>query len=130
MIRRGKAGAVTKLSLVLVVCIFIAPLGEAQQAGKVSRLGILGNVPLTDAEGMRLWGAFTEELRKLGYVEGQNIIVEHLSTAGRAERAPGLATELVRWKPDVLVVANNTNALAAREATRTIPIVSATLSER
>ena len=121
----------TTLGLVMVVGILAAPLsGEAQTAGKVSRLGILGNVPLTDAEGMHLWGILTEELRQRGYVEGQNIVVEHLSTAGRAERAPGLAAELVRWKPDVIVVPNNANALAAREATRAIPIVGATLSER
>jgi hypothetical protein len=44
--------------------------------------GILGNVPLSDAEGARLWGALIQALRELGYIEGQNLIVEHLSHAG------------------------------------------------
>jgi putative ABC transport system substrate-binding protein len=68
-------------------------------------------------------------LRELGYVEGQNLIAEHLSTAGRADRLPALASDLVRWKPDVIVVPNHTNALASREATRMIPIVAASLRE-
>jgi putative ABC transport system substrate-binding protein len=62
-------------------------------------------------------------------VEGQNLIVEHLSTKGRAERVPALAAELVRWKPDVIVAPNNLNARAARETTQTIPIVVPTLAE-
>jgi putative ABC transport system substrate-binding protein len=110
--------------------LLAAPLAaEAQQAGKVYRMGILGNVPLTDTEGARLWGALMQGLRELGYVESQNVIVEHLSTEGRPERLPALATQLVRWKPDVIVVPSNSNALAARKATQTIPIVAATLSE-
>jgi putative ABC transport system substrate-binding protein len=103
--------------------------GQTQQTGKVYRLGILGNIPLTDPEGARVWGALTQGLRELGYVEGQNLIVEHLSTKGRAERVPALAAELVRWKPDVIVAPNNLNARAARETTQTIPIVVPTLAE-
>ena len=111
--------------------LLAAPLAaEAQQpAGKVYRIGILGNVPISDTEGARLWGALTQGLRELGYVEGQNLIVEHLSTEGRSERLSALAAELVRWKPDVIVVPNNSNALAARKVTQTIPIVAATFSE-
>ena len=110
--------------------LLAAPLAAgAQQAGKVYRIGILGNVPLSDTEGARVWGALTQGLRELGYAEGQNLIVEHLSTEGRPERLPALATQLVRWKPDVIVVPSNANALAARKATQTIPIVAATLSE-
>jgi putative tryptophan/tyrosine transport system substrate-binding protein len=111
--------------------LLAAPLtAEAQPAGRVYRIGILGNVPLTDTEGARLWGALIQGLRELGYVEGQNITVEHLSTEGRSERLPALAAELVRWKPEVIVVPNNSNALAARDATRTIPIVATSFSER
>ena len=111
--------------------LIVAPLAaEAQPASKVYRIGILGNVPLSDTEGARLWGALTQGLRELGYVEGQNLIVEHLSTEGRSERLPALAAELARWNPDVIVVPNNANALAARKATPTIPIVAATFSER
>jgi putative tryptophan/tyrosine transport system substrate-binding protein len=53
---------------------------EAQTAGKVYRIGILGNVPLSDPEGARLWGAFIQGLRDLGCVEGQNITIEHRSS--------------------------------------------------
>ena len=109
--------------------LLAAPLAAEAQAGKVYRIGILGNVPLSDSEGARLWGALTKGLRELGYAEGQNLIVEHVSTAGRSERLPALAAELVRWKPDVIVVANNSNALAARKATQTIPIVAVAFSE-
>ena len=115
---------------VILACPVTSPLvARAQQTRKVYRLGILGNIPLTDPEGARVWGALTQGLRELGYVEGQNLIVEHLSTEGRAERLPALTAELVRWKPDVIVAANNSNALSAREATQTIPIVVPTLSE-
>jgi putative ABC transport system substrate-binding protein len=104
-----------------------APLAaEAQQTEKVYRIAILGNVPLNDAEGARLWGALSQGL---GYVEGQNIAVNHQSSEGRYERLPALAAELIRWRPDVIVVPNNSNALAAREATQTIPIVAATFAE-
>ena len=103
--------------------------GQTQQTGKIYRLGVLGNIPLTDPEGARVWGALTQGLRELGYLEGQNLIVEHLSTKGRAERVPALAAELVRWKPDVIVAANNVNARAAQETTQTIPIVVPTLAE-
>ena len=93
-------------------------------------MGILGNVPLSDTEGARAWGALMQGLRELGYVERQNLIIEHLSTEGRSERLQGLATQLVRWKPDVIVVPSNLNALEARKATQTIPIVAVNLSER
>jgi len=122
------------MSRVLTVILALALLGpppgaQAQPTGKVYRLGILGNVPVSDAEGARLWGALSQGLRELGYVEGQNLIVRHLSTEGRSERLPVLAAELVRWNPDVIVVPNNSNALGARDATRTIPIVAASFSE-
>ena len=72
-----------------------------------------------------MWGALTQGLRDLGYVEGQNLIVDHRSTEGRSERLPTLAEELVRLKPDAIVVPNQANAVAVREATHTIPIVAA-----
>src|SRR5678816_902806 len=97
-----------------------APLAaEAQQTGKVFRVGILGNVPLTDAEGQHLWGGFIQGLRALGYVEGRNLTIEHRSSEGRYERLPALAAELVRLRVDVIVVPAQQNALAATQATRT-----------
>ena len=107
-----------------------APLAaEAQQPGKVFRIGILANVPLTDPEGAPLWGAFIQGLRELGYVEGRNITIERLSSEGKYERLPDLAAELVRLKVDVIVVPAPQNALAAKQATRTIPIVTASAGD-
>ena len=93
------------------------------------RIGILGNVPLTDPEGANLWGAFVQGLRELGYVEDQNITIERRSSEGQYERLPALAADLVRLQVDVLVVPTSENALAAQRATRTIPIVSASLGD-
>jgi putative tryptophan/tyrosine transport system substrate-binding protein len=100
------------------------PLGvEARQAGTLYRIGILGNVPMREPYGASLWGAFIQGLRELGYTDGHNISIEHVSSEGKYERLPDLAAELVRHKVDVIVVPADQNALAAKQATRTIPIV-------
>jgi putative ABC transport system substrate-binding protein len=96
---------------------------EAQQTGRSHRIGILGNVPPTEPYGALLWGAFIQGLRDHGYTEGQNISIEHLYSEGKYERLVGLADELVRRRVEVIVVPADQNALAARQATRTIPIV-------
>ena len=114
------------LAVILAVGLTLAPLATgAEQPGKVFRIGILSNVPPTHPEGARLWGAFIQGLRDLGYVEGQNITIEHRSSEGKFERLPDLAAELVRLKVDVIVAAASQNVLAAKQATRTIPIVMA-----
>ncbi len=95
---------------------------EAQPAGKVFRLGLLGTVPPTDPGTLRIWDGFLEGLRQLGYVEGQNIVIERRFSEGRYERLPALAAELVRLKVDVIVAAAIT-ADEAKRATSTIPIV-------
>jgi len=106
------------------LALLAAPLvAAAQQSGRVARIGILGNVPLTDPEGARLWGAFVEGLRELGYVDGQNIAIEHRSSEGHYERLPQLAADLVRLKVDVIVAPATQGPLAAKQATRTIPII-------
>jgi putative tryptophan/tyrosine transport system substrate-binding protein len=104
-------------------------VAEAQTAGNVTRIGILGNVPRTDHQGAELWGAFIEALRELGYVEGQNLMIEQRSSEGRYERLPALARELARLKVDVIVVPAGQNARAAQQVTRTIPIVGASLAD-
>jgi putative tryptophan/tyrosine transport system substrate-binding protein len=110
--------------IVGAVAVLAAPLiAEAQPARKVFRIGILGNVPLTDQEGARLWRAFTEGLRDLGYVDGQNVTFERRFSEGRYERLPALAAELVRLPVDVIVAPATQNPLAAKQATQTIPIV-------
>ena len=121
---------IARSRLVLIVTVAVALLAGAsvahpQQPGKVFRIGILSNVPPSDAEGARVWGAFIEGLRDLGYVEGHNATIEHLSSEGKYERLPDLAAELVRRKVDVIVVPATQNVIAAQQASRTIPIVMA-----
>src|SRR5215472_985357 len=97
---------------------------EAQQPKKVFRIGYLSSTDAaTDsarAEGIRL------ALRELGYIEGQNIAFEYRYAEGKVDRAPELAAELVRLKVDIIVVGSGDQWIrAAKNATRTIPIVMA-----
>src|SRR6266568_2381544 len=101
--------------------LLVAPLAaEAQQAGRVYRIGILGNLRSSKPD---LWGIFIEGLKDLGWVEGRNITIEWRISEGEYERIPALAAELVGRKPDVIVVPANQNAVAVRQVTQTIPIV-------
>jgi putative ABC transport system substrate-binding protein len=101
---------------------------DAQHAGKISRIGILANVA-PDPSGTDLWGAFVQGLRELGYVDGQNVIIEQRSCEGQYDRLPALAAELVRLNVDVIVVPAGQNARAAQQATRTIPILAASFGD-
>lgn len=103
-----------------VLLVLWFPVGHAQQAGTSWRIGFLGPPPTT---GAHLIAAFHEGLRELGYVEGRNIVIEHRTTGGKDELADRLAAELVALKVDVLVVSITQNAVAAKRATSTIPIV-------
>ena len=101
----------------------------AQQAGAMRRVGVLANVPLSDPGSRRLWGAFTEALRELGYVEGQSVTIETLSSDGQYDRLPGLAAELVRHKAEVIVAPAAQNVVAARQASNTIAIVMVSVGD-
>jgi hypothetical protein len=128
--RRRSAVSLGATGVIVGFVLLAAPLATtAQQPGKVFRIGILSNVPLTDPQGAPLWGAFTEGLRELGYVDGRNTTIVHRSSEGKYERLPGLAAELVRLKVDVIVVPAPQNAVAARQATQTIPIVMASAGD-
>jgi ABC-type uncharacterized transport system substrate-binding protein len=108
--------------------VLVAPLdGGAQQTGKVPRVGFLG--PRSRAEGAPFLDAFLQGLRELGWVEGQNIAIEDRFADGKLERLPELAAELVRLKVDIILAASSPPALAARNATRTIPIVMGTSAD-
>jgi putative ABC transport system substrate-binding protein len=110
--------------------LLAAPLAsEAQQADRVYRIGILGNVPLSDPGSARLWGAFADGLRDLGYVDGRNITLENLSSEGQYERLPTLAADLVRHKVDVIVAPAVQNVMAAKQVTQTIPIVMVSVGD-
>jgi putative ABC transport system substrate-binding protein len=92
---------------------------EAQQAAKIARIGILGANP---AASPRL-EAFLQGLRDLGYVEGRNLVIEYRNHEGKVDRLPALSAELVAFKVDIIVASNILAALAAKQVTRTLPIV-------
>jgi putative ABC transport system substrate-binding protein len=106
--------------------LLVTPLdAEAQQGGKVWRIGLLSS-GASDSGGAARWKAFREQLRELGYVEGQNVIFESRWGEEQVGRLRGLAAELIDAKVDILVVAGSETALAAKQATSSIPIVTAT----
>ena len=94
---------------------------KARQAGKVARIGVLWQGSSTSGPHIR--EAFRQGLRDLGYVEGQNVVIEYRYAEGKAERLPDLAAELLRLKVDVIVAGGTLAPLAAKHATGTIPIV-------
>ncbi len=108
--------------------VLTAPLAvEGQQAGKVYRIGILPPGPIS--ERAHFWEAFRQRLRDLGYVEGQNLTLVFPPGEVRPERLPHLAAELVSLKVDVIVAATSVAIQAAKEATKTIPIVMPVTNE-
>jgi ABC-type uncharacterized transport system substrate-binding protein len=111
-----------RLATIVAVLLVVAPLGaEAQQAGKVYRIGMLQNTSMAvNAANLE---AFRQGLRELGYVEGKNIVIEYRSVEGRDERYPDLATELVRLQVDVILTRGTPATLAAKNATGTIPVI-------
>jgi putative tryptophan/tyrosine transport system substrate-binding protein len=95
----------------------------AQQTPKVSRIGWLGTPQLDSPAGRMNREAFLQGLRDLGYIEGQNIIIEYRMADGRIERLPELAAELVRLNVDLIVAGATPAGRAAQQATKTIPII-------
>ena len=88
--------------LLALIVFALSTLAEAQQPGKIPRIGVL---QATNAPFQR--EALLQGLRELGYAEGKNIAIEYRSADGQLERLPGLAAELVRLKVDVIVAASN-----------------------
>jgi len=108
---------------ILAFVLLAAPLAVgAQPTGKVPRIGWLGGPTRESAEPF-VW-EFQLGLKDLGWVEGQNIVIEWRFAGGRAERLPDLAAELVRLRVDLIVVPSTPTALAAKDATSTIPLVT------
>src|SRR6266852_9176279 len=106
--------------------LLAAPLAVgAQPAGKVYRIGLL-DYAAPDPARQVWWNAFRQQMRDLGYVEGQNVTFEPRWAQGNDERLPKLAAELVGLKVDLIVTGGQNAALAAKRATATIPIVTAT----
>ena len=108
--------------------LLAAPLvAGAQQAGRVHRIGYLTGGLSTDRP--HLIEAFRQGLRELGWVEGQNIVIEYRYAEGRFDRLPDLAAELVRLKVDIIVAVATPASAAAKNATGTIPIVGISLGD-
>jgi putative ABC transport system substrate-binding protein len=113
------------LSLVatLVVSLAAPPITDAQPTGRTWRIGYL-SAASGELEQYKPWiAAFRDGLRGLGYVEGENLVIEERYAAGQVKRLPALAAELIRLKVDVLVAAPAGSAFAAKNVTSTIPIV-------
>jgi ABC-type uncharacterized transport system substrate-binding protein len=107
--------------LIAAGALLAAPLAaEAQQAAKVARIGYLSTnlAALPNRP-----EAFRQGLRDLGYVEGRNLVIEYRYAEGKVEQLPALAAELVALKVDVIVASGTLAALAAKQATSTLPIV-------
>src|SRR5262249_46791076 len=103
----------------------ISPVAaEAQLVATVARIGWL-----TPDRNHQREEAFLQGLRDLGYVEGRNVVIEYRSAEGKLERLPALAAELVSLKVDVIVASVTAAALAAKQATRAIPIVFPAVSD-
>lgn len=118
--RRLVAGLVCALAVASVPA-------HSQPAGRIYRIGILETVP--EAQNAANLDALRAGLRDLGYVEPRNLVIEYRSADGNAERFAALASELVRLKVDVLVTRGTPAATAAKNATRTIPVVMATMGD-
>ena len=108
-------------TVLALLALGAAPLAaEAQQAAKIARIGYLETNPVTSPH---VHEAFLQGLRDLGYVEGRNLVIEYRDAEGKADRLPALAAELVALKVDVIVASGTLAALAAKQTTRTLPIV-------
>jgi len=117
--------SVIGLLVTFALSLFGVPLAaEAQQAGKVYRIGYISPGP---GPGV-LTETFRQGLRDLGYIEGQNLVIEYRWT-GRGKRLPELTTELVGLKPDLIVTVSHRVSLEAKRATTTIPIVFAHVND-
>src|SRR5436190_24090732 len=103
--------------------LFVLSLpAQAQQPAKIARIGYVSGSGNPKAPGPLVEG-FRQGLRDLGYIEGKNILVEYRYVEEGLDRVPGLVTELVRLKVDVLVATVTQAIRAAKQATKTIPIV-------
>jgi len=110
-------------------CLLAAPrASDAQQAGKVYRIGLLDGSE-SDAGRQVRWNAFHQRMRELGYVEGQNVSFERRWAQTDLDRVQKLAAELVGLKVEIIVVSGGAAAIAAKEATSTIPIVMTSVAD-
>jgi putative ABC transport system substrate-binding protein len=124
--KRSPLGCIVTLALALLTVLLTA---DAQQPAKVYRIGVLFPAsPAATADWQQrspFWAQFWQGMRELGWMEGENILVERRWAEERLERLPALATELVQLQVDVILVRGGQQIAAAKQATQTIPIVMA-----
>jgi len=109
------------LGLSVIAFVLVTVVAQAQQTGKIFRIGFLDN---STASSIAVFlEAFRQELSKLGWIEGKNITIEYRFAKQKLERLPELAADMVRLKVDLIVTSGGTTPLAAKGATTTIPIV-------
>jgi putative ABC transport system substrate-binding protein len=118
--RKRMSNSVTCFTLCALL-VALCSLAEAQQPKRVPRVGYLSL--MTPQYGRNRLGPFRQGLRELGYIEGQNIVIEFRDAEGKLERVSDLVAELVRLNPDVIVAASR-GARVAHQLTKTIPIVA------
>jgi ABC-type uncharacterized transport system substrate-binding protein len=109
------------LVVLVLTLTFGGAVAQAQQTGKVPRIGFLGNS--TAALEANLIAPFREGLHDLGYVEGKNIVIEWRWAEGKYERFPSLIAELIATKVDLIVTAGTPATIALKKATTTLPLV-------
>jgi putative ABC transport system substrate-binding protein len=114
-----------RLKFVFIITLTVAGLFSARPAAAQQKAARIGYLAADLKANPHFPEAFRQGLRDLGYVEGHNILIEYRSAEGHLERLPALAGELVRLKVDVLVSEGTPPSVAAKDATRTIPIVFA-----
>jgi ABC-type uncharacterized transport system substrate-binding protein len=113
--------------LLVAGTLLVAPLAARGQEPWAPRIAVLVSYPF--AAWKESWDAFREGLRDNGYVDGQNIVIEWRSAEGKHERLPELAAELVKIKVQVIITGGTETILAASKATKSIPIVMATVGD-
>ena len=119
-----------KLLIALGAGALAAPFGTvAQQQGKVWRVGVLANLSRPASIESHFYGGFLRGMRELGYVEGNNLVIEWRFSDGKTERLPGLAAELVNLAVDVVLATSSPATGAAQKAIVNIPIVMASVGD-
>jgi putative tryptophan/tyrosine transport system substrate-binding protein len=119
-----------KTVISFAVCVMLLALcasAEAQQPGKIFRIGFLDNS--TASGSAVLVEAFRQGLSKLGWIEGKNITIEYRFSDQKLDRLPELAADLVRLKADLIVVTDGLSALVVKKATTSIPIVMSAVGD-
>src|SRR5262252_1171347 len=120
-----KASHLARMGMLILAMLSLSAAVEAQPKGKVVRIGLLDFGAANPSSEAR-WKALRERLHELGFVEGQNVAYEPRWANGQVDRLPGLASELVSLKADIIVTATGDAALATKRTTSSIPIVFAT----